>query len=79
MRHYLMTTDDHFDAAVNGGHDEAAQKAAQQAHAETRSEPQECGLAHKKTPVLLGFAGSSDFSQLPGMAGTGFEPATSRL
>jgi integrase len=86
MRHYLMTTNEHFDAAVNddgsmiaAGPGKAAQKAAQQVHAIERTESQAMTSAQAKTPVLPGFASSSDFSQLPGMAGTGFEPATSRL
>jgi integrase len=78
MRHYLMTTDEHFDAAVNGDI-KVAQKAAQHAHAIERNEPQVATAAHKKTPALPGLASSGDFSQLPEMAGTGFEPVTSRL
>ncbi len=86
MRHYLMTTDEHFEAAVKGEEAfavpdpaKAAQIPAQHAHATGRGEPQAPKAAHKKTPDLPGFASSGDFSQLPGMAGTGFEPATSRL
>ena len=83
MRHYLMTTEEHFDAAVRGDEpaDEtkAAQKAAQHAHAGRRTDPQTVGAAHEKTPVLPGIASSGDYSQLPGVAGTGFEPVTSRL
>ena len=78
MRHYLMTTDEHFDAAVRGDA-QAAQKAAQSAHAMDRTEPQSKLTAHEKTPVLPGIADSCDSMQLPQMAGTGFEPATSRL
>ena len=37
MRHYLMTTDEHFEAAIKGER-EAAQKAAQPMHAEKRRE-----------------------------------------
>lgn len=72
MRHYLMTTDEHFESAVRGT-DEAAQNPAQQAHAEARGEPQAVGAAHEKTPALPGFAGSRDSSRKPGMAGTGIE------
>jgi hypothetical protein len=82
MRHYLMTTDEHFEAAVKGtsaASGKAAQKAAQHAHARVRGEPQSELVAHEKTPVLPGFAGTCDGMQLPQMAGTGFEPATSRL
>ncbi len=86
MRHYLMTTDEHFAAAVKGDEQaaevvtgEAAQKAAQQAHAGRRGESQPTNAAHKKTPVLLGLASSCESTQLAGMAGAGFEPTTSRL
>ncbi len=86
MRHYLMTTDEHFSSAVRGDGNiagpaasEAAQNAAQQAHAGFRSESQAANPAHKKTPVVLGFARSCDSTQLLGMAGAGFEPTTSRL
>jgi integrase len=86
MRHYLMTTDAHFEAAVKGDEpaadvveEEAAQKAAQPAHAGHRGQSQSSNTAHEKTPVLPGFANSCDLTQLSGMAGTGFEPVTSRL
>ena len=78
MRHYLMTTDEHFDAAVRGT-PESPQKAAQSAHAMKRTEPQTTWAAHEKTPVLPGFASGCDSTLPPEMAGTGFEPATSRL
>jgi integrase len=76
MRHYLMATDEHFAAAVKGT---AAQNPAQQAHASSCKEPQTESVAQEKTPVLQGFAKSCDSVQLSRMAGTGFEPATSRL
>ncbi len=86
MRHYLMTTNEHFAAAVKGDEPEAekaetevAQKAAQHAHAGSRGDSQPSKAAQKKTPVLPGLASSREITQLPGMAGTGFEPATSRL
>jgi hypothetical protein len=86
MRHYLMTTDEHFEAAVRGEEPstvvdptKAAQKAAQHAHATGRRKPQLAKAAHEKAPVLPGLAGCCDLSQLPGMAGAGFEPTTSRL
>jgi hypothetical protein len=78
MRHYLMTTDEHFEAAVKG-EPKAAQKAAQSVAAGRRTEPQTVGAAHEKTPVLPGYASSSDFTLPTEMAGTGFEPVTSRL
>jgi integrase len=90
MRHYLMTTDAHFEDAVKGDRrvtdtvpDEAfektAQKTAQQAHAGCRNDSHATNSAHEKTPVLPGYASSCELARLPGMAGTGFEPATSRL
>jgi integrase len=86
MRHYLMTTDEHFAAALKVDEpaaeavaDKAAQKAAQQAHAGTRTESQTLKAAQEKTPVMLGFASNCESTQLPGMAGAGFEPTTSRL
>lgn len=78
MKHYLMTTDEHFAAAVQGK-GEAAQKAAQQCAAVRRIDSQAVGAAHKKTPVLPGLASSCDSTLPPEVAGTGFEPATSRL
>jgi integrase len=57
MRHYLMTTAEHFDLAVKGDAaalaNEAAQKAAQQAHVLSRNESQPTSSAHEKNP---GFA-----------------------
>jgi integrase len=84
MRHYLMTTEDHFDAAVKG-HEETnavprvAHKAAQQARAETRTEEQLTMPANTKTPALLGSATHREFTRQSKVAGAGFEPTTSRL
>ncbi|WP_391524847.1 tyrosine-type recombinase/integrase [Lacipirellula limnantheis] len=86
MRHYLMTTDEHFAAAVRDDNltaeadaDKAAQNAAQQAHVSTCRESQPVVAAHKKTPVLPGLANPCDTVQAFRMAGAGFEPTTSRL
>jgi hypothetical protein len=86
MRHYLMTTDEHFEAAIKGeptadkgGSTKAAQNAAQSAHAGERRELQTALAAHEKTPVLPGLASGCDSTLPPKVAGTGFEPATSRL
>ena len=86
LRHYLMTTEKHFEAAVKGDEQttestekKAAHIPAQSVHAEMRRDSHANMQAHKKTPDLPGFAGSCDFLQPPIMAGTGFEPATSRL
>ena len=53
--------------------DEAAQNAAQRAHAEHCGESHVSNTAHEKTPALLGLASSSEITQLPRVAGTGFE------
>ncbi|MDG2385087.1 MAG: site-specific integrase [Pirellulaceae bacterium] len=50
IRHYLMTTNEHFAAAVRG-ETKAAQNAAQQVHALGRIEPQNQTTAHKKTSI----------------------------
>ena len=59
MRHYLMTTDSHFAAAIRGDA-EAAQNPAQRAHAEGGKRSQTAHLENGKTPVLPGFAGNCD-------------------
>ncbi len=81
MQHYLMTTDEHFARAIGEESKGAgvAQNAAQQAHAVASTEPQTIATAQEKAPGLPGLASSGDFSQLVKIAGTGFEPVTSRL
>jgi hypothetical protein len=90
MRHYLMTTDEHFEAAVRGDEpmveaaneetsEKAAQNAAQRAHAGHRGGSQSSSTAHKKPRQMPGSANSSETPLNLEMAGTGFEPATSRL
>jgi integrase len=86
MRHYLMTTDEHFATAVGGDGRtpeptpaKAAQKAAQHAHVSTRSDSQPTLTANEKTPDLPGFAGSGEIVLLPKVAGAGLEPATHGL
>ena len=74
----LMTTEAHLDAAESGKA-EAAKKTAQQARATTRTESLTETCTNKKTPALLGFATTCDFSQNSRVAGAGFEPTTSRL
>ena len=68
MRHYLMTTEEHFAAAVKG-----EPKAAQQMHAQARNTSQIVPTAHEKTPALPGFAGDCEILQPTEVAGTGFE------
>ena len=53
MRHYLMTTDEHFEAAIRGD-DKAAQKTAQQAHAASRHDSHVEGAAQAKNPCCAG-------------------------
>ena len=92
MRHYLMTTDEHFEAAVKGdepvaevvdeeGAEAASEKAsqipAQRAHAVCRGDSQSSSSAHEKPRTLPGLASSSDLTQLPGMVCLG--PRLSRL
>jgi hypothetical protein len=84
MRHYLMTTQQHFDAALRDGEpladhrdEKVAQKAAQQAHVVTRNEPQPASVAHEKTPVLPGFASGCDSTLPPGVVRR--KPSSSRV
>jgi len=82
MRHYLMTTDEHFERAVGGDAEygaQVAQNPAQQAHAANCTKPQETKQALAEQGLMLNAAVSCDSSQPPQVAGTGFEPATSRL
>lgn len=79
MKHYLMTTDEHFARAIEGDVEcgaKAAQKAAQQTHAKGRMESQVETPAHEKAPVLLGSAVSCGTLQKPGMEDRGLEPLT---
>lgn len=71
-RHYLQVTDDHFERAIRGD-GMAAQKAAQQAHADDRGESHDQGEAYKKTPGLPVFATSSDYLPLCTVPLRGFE------
>ena len=71
MRHYLMTTDEHFKAALKDD-----RSAAQQVHAKGGSESQSQPTAQQKTPVLPGCASGCDDMQTAQVAGTGLEIAT---
>jgi hypothetical protein len=72
-RHYLMTAEAHFAAAL--GDEKAAQKTARRVHAECRGDSRGAQAAHEKTPDSV----ESEVFQHFEVAGTGFEPATSRL
>jgi len=79
MRHYVDVTDADFERAILGdapATQEAAQNAAQHAHAMDRSEPQPAKIAHEKTPVLQGSASSCDTLQNRGVEAAGIEPAS---
>lgn len=78
MKHYLMTTDGHFDAAVRGD-DKAVQIPVQQPSEMARNEQKLETIETTQAPVFPGLAKNGDFLQKSGMAGTGFEPVTSRL
>ena len=65
LRHYLMTTDEHFDAAVRGDgqtakstEEKTAQNPAQSVHAGSRFDSHANMQAHKKPRTCRGFAGS---------------------
>ncbi len=78
MKHYLMTTDDHFNTAIRGD-SKVAQNPAQQAHAMGCWEPQEAQAALKETPEFPGFAKSCHSVRMAGLAEEGFEPPTRGL
>jgi len=57
LKHYLMTIDEHFEAAVKGTSglpQKAAQNPAQQARVESRAAQMSGGIAHKKNPGKTG-------------------------
>lgn len=68
MRHYLMTTDAHFETAIRGSA-QAAQNPAQQAHATGRMDTQRLSTAHEKPPEFPGVAVSCELVRTYGMAG----------
>jgi len=79
MRHYVDVTDADFERAVIGdvpATEEAAQKAAQHAHAMERRESQAVKSSHEKTPALQGSASLCDTLQNRGVEAAGIEPAS---
>ncbi len=72
-KHYLQVTDEHFERAVRGD-EQAAQNAAQSAHAMHRTEPQRKTAAHEKTPVLPGLATTCDVVHICSVPPRGVEP-----
>ncbi len=76
MRHYVDVTDADFERAILGimpAAEEAAQKAAQHAHATQRSDSHSETAAHEKTPVLQGSASSCDTLLNRGVEAAGIE------
>jgi hypothetical protein len=76
MKHYLMTTDAHFEAAVSGNA-KAAQNPAQQVHIRGGREQQRARAEYEKTPFLPENAASRDYTLLAKVEDNGLEPMTS--
>jgi hypothetical protein len=74
-----MATDDHFEQAVSGVNQKALHIPVQLVAANSRQTSQAESSAHEKPPESQGFATSGELTREDKMAGTGFEPATSRL
>lgn len=79
-KHYLQVTDDHFREAVGPAADpakptdEAAQNAAQHAHAGTGGEPQALPDSHEKSPEFPGNASLCEVVHRCLVTPTGLEP-----
>lgn len=78
MRHYLMTTEEHFEAAIRPS-DEEAQNPAQQVLERSRRSMQLPKPAKAKTSVVPGFASNCETLQIRKIAVEGFEPPTRGL
>ena len=78
MKHYLMVTDEHFNSAVRD-ETHAAQKAAQQGAVLAGNTSHGARGPNAEPLAKLGVADNCDLLQRSKMAGTGFEPVTSRL
>ncbi len=82
LRHYLMVTNDDFEKATECGAEsgaQVAQNAAQQAHAASRTDSQETKQALAEQGLVRDRATGGEVMPNVEVAGTGFEPATSRL
>jgi len=86
LRHYLMTTDEHFAAAIKGdgltgttGSPKAAQNVAQSVHVSGRNGSQADSTAQEKTPVLQGHSSPCDLVHKCSMELDGLEPTTPAL
>ena len=71
MKHYLQTTDEHFEKAL--------QNPVQQTAASPRITQKQDTAAHDKTPGLQGFASSCDVVHKCRAPPVGLEPTTRRL
>ena len=79
QEHYLQLTDAHFEQAAQDDPGKAAQKAAQQAHAQTRTGDGAETADSEKTRVLQGDALLCESVRDSGLGAAGFEPTTSTL
>jgi len=75
-RHYLQVTDEHFQQASTATTDDAAQKAAQQMHADSRSKPRVVIPAREKTPENRGLATLRENLRNAKVPPLGLEPIT---
>ncbi len=82
MRHYLMTHDSHFEAALQGGSEAAhcaAHNPAQQSHATVRDGSQMDTTGNRETLHFPPFSVSCDTAMTYNVAEEGFEPPTRGL
>ena len=75
-KHYLQVTEDHFARAVEQGAPKEGQKEGQQPAGLPRRGAQPEVAAHKKTPVLQGFAAGCEVVQSGRVEDRGLEPLT---
>jgi integrase len=75
MRHYLMTTDEHFAKATEEVGQKTTQKTTQQARASAGNASRPRVTASSKALVLQGFASECDSFRAQGLAEAGLEPA----
>ena len=75
-KHYLQVTEDHFARAVEQGAPKGGQKEGQQPAVLPRRGAQPELAAHKKTPVLQGFAAGCEVVHTGRVEDRGLEPLT---
>ena len=73
-KHYLQVTEDHFARTVEQGAPKEGQREGQQPAVLPRTGPQATLPAHKKTPVLQGFAAGCEVVQTGRVEDRGLEP-----